>query len=221
MPLVHSVIHNRQGRTNKIRSTLGSGLIEGVFGLMLVIGGAVAGTLLILNSGTGISLKQKLVIVTNLAAQYAAQNFNDNNIEEDTQAYVENLLPQVGLRGNGLKVEVTKDVKVATNSAPVTGVQVRVTNQIGLVGNGALFPATIELSDTEFSPNGSSFPTPSGWRLMESEPGATPGFEPVVTGNVIADIASYRAANPNAGIYACPVYDPKTLSNSQLSLPDQ
>ncbi len=72
-----------------------------------------------------------------------------------------------------------------------------------------------------WAPNGTGFPAPSGWRLMESEPGATPGFEPVLTGNVVADIASFRAANPAASVYATPVYDPKCLSASQLTLPDQ
>lgn len=211
-----SIKRSKQGR----RAT-GSGLIEGVFGLMLVIGGTTAGTMLMLNSGSAMFLKEKLVVVSNLAAQYAAQNFNDSNIQEDTRAYVQNLLPRVGLSGSGLKVAVTKDIAVKTNGTPVVGVQVRVSSKVQLLSDGSLFPTSIELSDTEWAPNGTSFPAPSGWRLMESEPGATPGFEPVLTGNVVADIASFRAANPAASVYATPVYDPKCLSVSQLTLPDQ
>jgi hypothetical protein len=206
--------------TNKRCSTRGSAIAEGVVGLMLVIWGAVAGTLLLLNSGAGIFFKEKLLIVTNMTAQYAAQNANDPNLQADTYTYVERVLPQFGLTPDNVTITITNPVTIKTNTGPIIGVQVRVSNRFPVFGNGTVLPMCIQLSDTEFAALGSGLPAPIGWRLMESEPGTTPGFEPIVSGNVRNDIASYQSANPSATITATPVYAPANLSPSQLNLPD-
>jgi hypothetical protein len=129
------------------RSNRGSGLVEGVVGLHMVIGGTVLATLLILNSGTSILSKNKILLVTGQAAQYAAAHQSDADLQSETQAFVQSLMPVVGLTPNRLSVTVT-----ATAVNGVQGQQVCVTNQFPLFGTaGGAFPTQIQLADTEFA----------------------------------------------------------------------
>jgi hypothetical protein len=127
------------------RTQTGSGLIEGVLGLMMVTGSTVFATLFILDSGTGIFLKNKISLVTSQAAQYAAANQSDSDLESETEAYVTSLMPVVGLTPSRLTVTVT-----ATAVNGVQGEVVTVSNQFPLFGQGIL-PTSIQLSDTEFA----------------------------------------------------------------------
>ena len=203
------------------RLARGSGIAEAVVGMLLVTGASVMGILFLLNSGSAIFYKEKLVILANLAAQYAAQNFTDSNLQVDTEKYVENIMPHLGLKSSDLNVAVTSPVTIKTNNVPLIGVQVQISNKFLLFGDGSAIPATVQLSDLEFAPNASTMPAPSGWRLMESQQGETPGLEPIVTGNVQSDTAAYQNANPGVSITATPVYSLDSLSPSQLSLGDK
>jgi len=127
------------------RNQRGSGLIEGVIGLMMVIGGTVFATLLILDSGTGIFLKNKILLVASQAAQYAAANQSDADVETETEVYVQSLMPLVGLTPRRLTVTVT-----AASINGVEGEVVAISNQFPLFGQG-VFPTEIQLSDTEFA----------------------------------------------------------------------
>jgi hypothetical protein len=127
------------------RNQRGSGLIEGVIGLMMVIGGTVFATLLILDSGTGIFLKNKISLVASQAAQYAANHQSNPDVETDTEAYVQSLMPVIGLKPSRLTVTVT-----ATSVNGVQGEVVAISNQFPLFGQG-IFPTEIQLSDTEFA----------------------------------------------------------------------
>src|SRR5277367_6915217 len=97
-------------RKAAIRNQRGQGLIEGALGLIMVLGGAIIAVLLILNSGTGIFLKMKIGLVTAQAAQYAAVHQTDANVQGETQAFVEALMPNVGLTPKQLTVTVVQCV---------------------------------------------------------------------------------------------------------------
>jgi hypothetical protein len=129
------------------RNNRGSGLIEGVFGLMMIISGTTLATVLLINSGTSILFKNKISLVASQAAQYAAAHQSDPNLEPETEAFVESLMPAVGLTPYGLNVTVT-----ATELNGVQGQQVSVTNRFLLCSTcGGVFPKQIQLADTEFA----------------------------------------------------------------------
>jgi hypothetical protein len=133
----------------------GSGIVEGVVGLWMVIGAGVCAALLVLNSGAGIYFKEKLVIVTNMAAQFASAHSSDSNLDSEVQNYVQSLLPECGMTPSQLNVHVTAPATFIANGQQQTGVQVVVSNQFNLFGNGTVLPCQIQLSDTEFAASGS------------------------------------------------------------------
>jgi hypothetical protein len=129
------------------RNKRGSGIIEGVFGLVLIISGGIISTLFILNSGAGIFFRNKTLLVASQAAQYAAAHQADSDVQGETETFVQNLMPTVGMSPSDLKVTVT-----ATTVNGVQGVQVSVSNHFPLFGSGGgVMPDQIRLADTEFA----------------------------------------------------------------------
>lgn len=134
-------------REKRRRNQTGSGIIEGTVGLMLVLGGSVLGALLVLNSGAGIFFKVKEAYVTELAAQYALSHTGDQ-----VTAYVQSLMPQVGLSPSNLQVTTNPSATFTpAGGQPQSGASVTVSNLFPLFGNGSVFPLKIQLSDTEFA----------------------------------------------------------------------
>jgi hypothetical protein len=138
------------------RNCRGSGIVEGVIGLLVVIGGAVGGTLMVLNSGAGIFFKEKLVIVTSMAAQYAAAHSSDSNLQSEVTEYAQKLMMQCGMAPSNMEVVLTNPATFTVNGQPQTGVSVAVNNKFPLFGNGSLLPAQIQMGDTEFASAGGS-----------------------------------------------------------------
>ena len=131
------------------RSQKGSGLIEGVVGLMLVIGSTILAALLLLNSGMSILFDNKLLLVAGQAARYAVAHQLDENVEAETQTFVQSLMPTLGLTPNNLIVTTTPNAICGAQ-----GMQVTVSNQFIVVGAAAIpgvFPSQIRLADTEFA----------------------------------------------------------------------
>lgn len=122
------------------RKKNGSGIVEGVVGLMVVMGGVVAGSLFVLDTGTGIYFKNKLLIVTNIAAQHYAQNTKEN-----VAADVQSLMEQAGMTPNDLHA-----------GPDTTGTRFTVTNTFPLFGNGSILPLNVQLSDCEPISNAAS-----------------------------------------------------------------
>jgi len=128
------------------RSQRGSGIIEGAVGLLMVISGGIMATMLMLNSGADIFFKNKILVVANQAALYAAAHQSDPNVQEETQSFVQELMPTVGLTPSSLNVTVTP-----TTVNGVEGEQVAISNQFPLFGTGSILPNKIRLADTEFA----------------------------------------------------------------------
>ena len=163
----------------RTRSQKGQGIIEGAVGLVLIIGGAVIGALLILNCGAGIFFKNKLLVVSTQAAQYAAAHSHDSGVNDEVTAYVQHLMQQVGMTPNNLAV--------STNAATIdgqNGMTVAITNSFPLFGNGSVLPCQIQLNDTEFAAIGSSAPASTGnsnaVAYMEVNANGAVGYVPIV-----------------------------------------
>jgi hypothetical protein len=127
------------------RTERGAGLVEGAVGLMMVVGGGILVTFLILDCGTAVYFKNKLLLITGQAAQFAAAHGSDPGVRDETMTFVQNLMPTVGLTPRDLNVTVN-----STAMNGVQGVQVTVSNQFPLFGKGML-PNRIQLDDTEFA----------------------------------------------------------------------
>ncbi len=126
------------------RNRRGQGIIEGAIGLIMVLGAGIAATLLLLNSGAGMYFKQKLMPVAYLGAQFAAGHSADPNVSDETRQYIEQLMPKVGLKPANLGVDV---LLITVEDEP--SIQVTVTNNFPLFGNGSDITGVLRLSGTE------------------------------------------------------------------------
>src|SRR5271154_285017 len=133
---------------NHRRSSKGQVLVEGELGLAMVTGGGVLAALLVLNSGVGVFAKDKLVMVTGQAAQFAVTNSSDADLEAETKTFVQQLMPTVGLKPQNLNVTLK-----LTTVGMQTGVLVSVSNNFTIIGNGTIMPAQLQMTDTEFACN--------------------------------------------------------------------
>jgi hypothetical protein len=123
-------------------------LIEGALGLVMVIGVGVMSAMLVLNSGVGAFFKNKLSMITNQAVQFAVSHSQDADadLQAETKTFVQQLMPNVGLTPSNLNVTVK-----FTTTGTQTGLLVSVSNNFPLLGNGTMFPAQMQMSDTEFA----------------------------------------------------------------------
>jgi hypothetical protein len=131
------------------RTATGSGIVEGTVALWLIILGVVGGTLLLINTGIAMYYKQKLSFITHEAAHAAVDQMVWNNgyrpfvTEQDVVKSTKNRLIDIAKK-MGLpqpsKIDVTVSATDITVTATLTGMQ--------LMGNGALLPGSISLSDT-------------------------------------------------------------------------
>jgi len=128
------------------RNQRGSGIIAGAVGLVLFVGSGILATLLILNAGVGIFFKNKTWLVANQAAQYAFAHQSDSNVQAETQSFVQELMPTVGLAPSRLNVTVTSTIVNGKE-----GEQVTVSNKFPLLGNDGVLPHQIQLADTEIA----------------------------------------------------------------------
>jgi hypothetical protein len=128
------------------RSCRGQALIEGALGVVLVLGGGVLASMLVLNSGFGALFKNKISLVANQAAQFAVSHASDSDLQSETNTFVEQLMPEVGLTPRNLNVTLK-----LTTTGTQTGVLVSVANDFSILGNGTMFPAQLRMSDTEFA----------------------------------------------------------------------
>jgi hypothetical protein len=130
----------------RMRKERGSGIVEGVVGLMLVIGGTVLCVLLLINSGAATYNKEKIGFVANQAATYAATLPSDSTRQALVTTTVNSLLESMGLSSTNCSVTVS-DITVASN--PAVSVTVSASLPTMLSSNfGNLLPQQIQMSDT-------------------------------------------------------------------------
>jgi hypothetical protein len=125
------------------RSSRGQGIAEGAVALALIFGGATLGTLLLVNSGVAAYYKQKLCVVSALAANYAASLPDDSDRNGPTKEYTCATLADMGFNPDPGKVEV----QVEPGNSEDGNVKAKVTlRELPLVGN--CFGFLPEITDT-------------------------------------------------------------------------
>ncbi len=140
----------RKGIKNRfspfIRTASGSGIVEGVIGLVMIIGVSVLAVLLLLNTGVATYDKEKIGFVADQAATFATSLTNMNTRQADVSSFVDNLLTQMGLKATNTTVTVT-DIAVGQWA----GISVSVSSNLPTLmsaGFSNLLPQTIQVSDT-------------------------------------------------------------------------
>lgn len=132
------------------RRNRGSGIIEGVVGMMLIIGGTVAAIVLLMNSAAATYHKEKIGFVANQAALYAT-TLTDNSTR---QAQVTDLATKL-LASMGIDAGVTTVTITDTTLGSQPAVSVTVTSAVPTMfasNFSALVPQTIQMSDTAVAP---------------------------------------------------------------------
>ncbi|MBI4532377.1 MAG: hypothetical protein HY711_00400, partial [Candidatus Melainabacteria bacterium] len=128
----------------EVRNTRGSGLVEGMLGLVLIIGGIVCGTILLVNVGIATYYKEKLGFISNQAANYAASLDPKENISDKTKDFVKELMPKMGFANSGLEVTTALSTVAGKQAATVTVAS----SELPLFGRGSILPLTLSLKDS-------------------------------------------------------------------------
>lgn len=128
------------------RNMKGSGIAEGVVGMILVIGVTIFAVVLLLNAGAAAYNKEKLGFVTNAAATYAT-NLTDYGTRQALVAdRVNNMLASMSLTPDKSTVTVT-DMNVG--KLPAVSVTVSLTLPTMLSSNfNSILPQAVQLTDT-------------------------------------------------------------------------
>lgn len=156
----------RNGSKIKQRTNRGSGIIEGVTGLWVVVSGTVAAVLLLVNVGMSTFYKEKIAFVTNNCATFAASKAswggaykpgsNPDQVREATIDMAAKLLKKMGLP-QAQKVTVEEDAGTITVSIEVSS--------LALIGKVAYLPSSLTMKDvaTAAIPDN----TPPGFLTMQ------------------------------------------------------
>jgi hypothetical protein len=125
---------------NKHRKNKGAALVEGVVSLAMVIGGVILGVLLLVNVGVSMYYKQKLGIVSNHAAQFAAtQDPGDPNLQFNTLMKARAIATAMGLPPVNITTIDLSNPDFVTVTVNMSGV---------LIGKGDVIPSAVNISDT-------------------------------------------------------------------------
>lgn len=123
------------------RNQRGSGIVEGVAGLALIITGTICAVLLLVNCGMAMYHKNRLGFVAMQTASYAASL---PKIDQDrTKTFARELLRKMGADSSEAAIEIT-EIKIDERA----GVQVALTNKCILLESGYDFlPKSVALTD--------------------------------------------------------------------------
>jgi hypothetical protein len=148
-----------QAAKRKLRNAQGSGIVEGVAGLSVLILTIVAGSLLILNVGIAAYYKSKVGSVANQAAARAASivswsmsykpDQTAGQLQSDVTKIVNSLLVNSGLpKAKSVQTEFTKEGLGQTAFKNELVKVTVVVDRLPLFGGGDLFPKALSVQDT-------------------------------------------------------------------------
>ena len=132
-------------KARTVRNAQGSGLVEGVVGIVLVTMVVVAGILLLVNSGMATYYKLKIGYVASEAAKFANAHEGQGRINA-TKDYAESLLRALGIKHGGCHIELDER-KLNGVPALVCKIECR---KLDMLGN---MMGPIEISDVGVAPS--------------------------------------------------------------------
>lgn len=129
-----------------LRTMGGSGIVEGLVGLMLIIGSTILAVILLLNTGIATYNKEKVAFVADQAATYATSLTNLSTRDADVRSFVNSLLNQMGVKASNTTVKVT-DIACSKWAAVSVSVSTTLPTLMSS-GFSFLIPQQLQVSDT-------------------------------------------------------------------------
>ena len=131
-------------RNCRRRKASGSGLLALVaaISLLITLGGLL--TLLLVCSGCGMIFQEQLERVNRLASSFASAHAQDSNVQGETESFVKDLMPQMGMAPLNLSVMVT-----STQAQNGPSLRVTLTNQFPLAISHSVLPDHVTVSDSQ------------------------------------------------------------------------
>lgn len=141
-------IKNASGTGKRLRSARGSGIVQGVVCLMVIVIGVVLGVLLLVNAGTAAYQKEKLCFVANQSAAYATSFLPSerSTAPPKVQNFARQLLNNMGV--SSADVGVDFDVAVGAKRAARVSISAPFATFVP-AGYGSVIPSGLQMSDTE------------------------------------------------------------------------
>ncbi|MBS1954504.1 MAG: hypothetical protein JST89_09965 [Cyanobacteria bacterium SZAS-4] len=179
-------------KTRKIRNARGSGIVQGVVCLMMIVIGVVLGVLLLVNTGMAAYQKEKLCFIANQSAGYATSFLPSEQGTAPPKVinFARQLMSNMGI--NSGDVTVNLGVPIGAQKAA----QVGITAPIATLAPGAfasVMPSGLQLSDTETVPNHSYY-TAYGLGIL--------GQAGIVGGSVLFPVTKLGLVPPDDGLPA-------------------
>lgn len=189
-------MYQRSAKTKRalktIRSAKGAGLVEGVTGLVMVMGGLIIAILLMMNTGMAMYLKGKIAFVAQQTARHAT-GLQEQDRKSQSTEFAKDLAARMGMDVNSTEVEV--------GSCTVAGeeaVDVKISSSMATFGGVDWLPKTVAMSDNAVA-------------VIEDGSSGTYGYLTVrVQGN--------NGYSNNGDLYV-PVVRPKTKGNMSTTAP--
>lgn len=143
-------------KTRKIRNNRGSGILQGVVCLMIIVIGVVLGVLLLINAGMAAYQKEKLCFVANQSAGYATSFLPSEQGTAPPKVinFARQLLSNMGI--NSADVTVNLGVPMGTTRAAQVGISAPLATFVPGAFTSVM-PTGLQLSDTESVPNHSYY----------------------------------------------------------------
>lgn len=179
-------------KTRKIRNARGSGILQGIVCLMMIVIGVVLGVLLLINAGMAAYQKEKLCFVANQSAGYATSFLPSERTTAPPKVinFARQLLSNMGVNS----ADVTVDFGVPMGAT--RGAQVGITAPMSTFVPGAfssVMPSGLSMSDTEIVPNHSYY-TAYGLGIL--------GQAGIVGGSVLFPVTKLGLVPPDDGLPA-------------------
>lgn len=143
----------------RLRTQKGSGTVEGVVGVWLVVCAVVLGTMLLVSAGMITYCKEKLGFVANQAADYAAVLPPDGARQGLVLNSVKALLTSMGFPTSNTQVTITDLTLQAPISRPAVKVTIATPFSTFLANaGGQIIPPQITVSDSAIALNNGWYP---------------------------------------------------------------
>lgn len=127
---------------NRVRSCQGSGIVEGVVGLVIVMGGLILAILLMVNTGMAMYLKGKVAFLAQQTARHAT-GLQASQLQSESTAFAKELAARMGMDKDSTNIEVA--------TCTVSGeeaIEVKISSSTGTFGGVDFLPKTVAMNDS-------------------------------------------------------------------------
>lgn len=192
------------------RNARGSGIVEGICGLGLVIGGVVLATLLIVNTGMAMYLKGKLAFVAQQTARFST-GLPQSTMEKDAEEFGKELARRMGLDPKETQIKIAR-----TSIGSSEAIEAQASSSMTTFGNVDWLPKTVGMTDSAIAITNDGASDSYGY-LAVSVTGApdSPGSEHVYLPVVKPKLRGAMSTSAPGGVATTNIAKPVSYLNIQ------